>query len=253
MEQLLEQHVLSEFKNPIGFLRARACWVFGRYGHLEFKNANNIKIAVEGITTCLMDAQLPVRVKAAVSLNCLLSQKEAENLLRPLLPQILEIYLKLMDQIDNEGLVAALEGIVDSYQNEIVPYAYDLVVHLVNAFQKYCSKSNNLNKDDEEEDESEAELAAVGCLEAIRRILLAKLPEKTYQTLSAVLIPVFNYCFSEEGSDFIDDALNCLNIILHNVNTIDGSLLFYYPILVYIIIGLPENLDFSVLITSGIY
>lgn len=126
-----------------------------------------------------MDQHLPVRVKAAVALNCLLSQKEAEDLLRPLLPKILEIYIKLMDQIDNEGLVAALEGIVDSYQNEIVPYAYELIVHLVNAFHKYCHKTKNAaNKDDDDEDESEAELAAVGCLEAIRRILQAKLPEK---------------------------------------------------------------------------
>lgn len=244
MEAILENHVLPEFKNNIGFLRARACWIFGKYGHIEFKNPQNIKIAVEGISLCLMDSQLPVRVKAAVALNCLLSQKEAEDLLRPSLPKILEIYLKLMDQIDNEGIVAALEGIVDSYQDEIVPYAYDLVVHLTSAFHKYCQKSNqqtqNTNDDD---DDSEAEMAAAGCLEAIRRILMAKLPEVTYINIQQVMVPLFNYCFSEDGSDFIDEALSCLNILLFNSKNLTDVLLFYYPILVYIITGLPENVN----------
>ena len=249
METILEQYVLPEFKNQIGFLRARACWIFGKYGHIEFQNPQNIKIAVEGISHCLMDTQLPVRVKAAVALNCLLTQKEAEDLLRPSLPKILEIYLKLMDQIDNEGIVAALEGIVDSYQQEIVPYAFDLVVHLTSAFHKYCQKSNkqaaNTNNDDE--DDSEAEMAAAGCLEAIRRILLAKLPEITYTSLQQVLVPIFNYCFSEDGSDFIDEALSCLNILLYNSQTLSNIILFYYPILIYIIVGLPENINIQAL------
>jgi hypothetical protein len=33
-------------------------------------------------------------------------------MLRPELPKILETYLKLMNQLDNEGVVMALEGIV---------------------------------------------------------------------------------------------------------------------------------------------
>ena len=57
----------------------------------------------------MLDNELPVRVKAAVSLNCLLAQKEAEDLLRNSLPKILEIYIKLMDIVDNDGIVAALE------------------------------------------------------------------------------------------------------------------------------------------------
>jgi len=249
METILEQYVLPEFKNQIGFLRARACWIFGKYGHIEFKNPQNIKVAVEGISHCLMDTQLPVRVKAAVALNCLLTQKEAEDLLRPSLSKILEIYLKLMDQIDNEGIVAALEGIVDSYNQEIVPYAYDLVVHLTSAFHKYCQKSNNAanNTNNDDEDESEAEMAAGGCLEAIHRILMAKLPEVTYTSLEQVLSPIFNYCFSEDGSDFIDEALSCLNILLYNSKTLSDQLLFYYPILVYIIVGLPENINIQAL------
>ena len=65
-----------------------------------------------------------MRVKAAVSLSCLLDHKEAEDMLRPYLQNILESYIKLMDSIDNEGVVAALEAIVSIYHNEIVPYSF---------------------------------------------------------------------------------------------------------------------------------
>jgi hypothetical protein len=47
---ILQKHVLPEFKNPIGFLRARACFVFAKYGHINFKNIDNVKLAVEGIS-----------------------------------------------------------------------------------------------------------------------------------------------------------------------------------------------------------
>ena len=96
-------------------------------------------------------------------------------MLRPYLQNILESYIKLMDSIDNEGVIAALESIVLVYHNEIVPYSYQLVTHLVNAFQKLCEKQrqqqNNNDEDDDDFDDGESELTAAGCLEAIRRIL----------------------------------------------------------------------------------
>jgi hypothetical protein len=72
MEYLLEKYVIPEFTNKIGFLRARACWLFGIYGDLEYKNKDIVIAAVEGIYKCLLDSQLPVQVKAGIALNQLL-------------------------------------------------------------------------------------------------------------------------------------------------------------------------------------
>jgi len=51
--------------------------VFGKYGgknydSVAFKDNQSIELGVKGITDCLKDSQLPVRVKAAVSLSSLL-------------------------------------------------------------------------------------------------------------------------------------------------------------------------------------
>lgn len=195
------------------------------------------------MTTCLKDAELPVRVKAAVSLCCLLDHKEAEDMLRPHLQTILECYLKLMDSIDNEGVVAALEVIVSTYHDEIVPYSFQLISHLVSAFQKLCQKQQEKAQidDDDDYDDGESELTAAGCLEAIRRILLSPLPEQTYQKIEMLLVPVFNYTFSAEGCDYVEEGLGCLNLVLYNQQNISAAMWFYYPLLVYILVGLPSN------------
>jgi hypothetical protein len=46
--------------------------------------------------------------------------------LRPGLANVLKMYLKIMDEIDFEELVGALRVIVDTYEDEIAPYAVSL-------------------------------------------------------------------------------------------------------------------------------
>ena len=75
METLLEQYVIPEFKNEIGFLRATACRLLGAYGQIEFKKSENVQVATECLLNCLSDSELPVRVYvSSSSLLALLEQ-----------------------------------------------------------------------------------------------------------------------------------------------------------------------------------
>jgi hypothetical protein len=68
-----------------------------------------------------------VRVEAAMALSSLLKHQEAVvGFLRPGLGDVLKMYLKIMDEIDFEELVGALRIIVDTYDEEIAPYAVSL-------------------------------------------------------------------------------------------------------------------------------
>lgn len=71
-----------------------------------------------------MDKELPVRVSAAIAFSSILQHKEAQDLIRPKLNLVLEIYIKLMDLIDNEKIVRSLEDIVKNFTAEITPYAH---------------------------------------------------------------------------------------------------------------------------------
>ena len=55
----------------------------------------------------------------------------AENFLRPALGQLLELYLKIMDEVDSEDLVGALEGIMTVFSDDIAPHAVNLVTKLI--------------------------------------------------------------------------------------------------------------------------
>lgn len=86
LEYILEHHIIPEFDNPIGFLRARACTVFDHYCSIDFVNKQNITLAVQGISKCILDKDLPVKVKAAVALSSVLKHKEAFDLINTSLP-----------------------------------------------------------------------------------------------------------------------------------------------------------------------
>lgn len=96
-------------------------------------------------------------------------------MIRGYLSEILKIYLKLMEEVDSEELVSALEGIVDGFKNDIVPFAYDLCVHLSAAFYKLCSKDAD---GENEEDNGECQLAAGGCLRAIGKIVASPVTQQ---------------------------------------------------------------------------
>jgi len=92
--------------------------------HLKFKDNNHMKEVVAGTYECLhKDPALPVRLTAAISMKQLLSNDDACNMLKPHLKEILEAYLKLMQEIESEELVNALEEIVSIYNEDIGPYA----------------------------------------------------------------------------------------------------------------------------------
>jgi len=55
---------------------------------------------------------LPVKLSAAVALSTFLKKPTAVQFLKPALKSILEVYLKIMSEIDSEKLVSALEEIM---------------------------------------------------------------------------------------------------------------------------------------------
>lgn len=100
--------------------------MYGEFGTFKFKDSNHLKQAVEFIYKQLFDSELPVRLTAATSLHKLMHNDECTSLLKPALKDILQIYLKLMSEIDSEELVSALEEIVSHFKDDIGPFALEL-------------------------------------------------------------------------------------------------------------------------------
>lgn len=74
MEELINTHVLSEIECPAPFLRARALWVLGQFGSLNFEHEQTIVRALDMVIRGMRDPELPVKVQAAIALSFLLEK-----------------------------------------------------------------------------------------------------------------------------------------------------------------------------------
>ena len=66
--------------------------------------------------------------------------------LRPILPQLLDEFFKLMNEVESEDLVFTLETIVEKLGEEIAPYALGLTANLAAAFWKLNAEDSKFLK-----------------------------------------------------------------------------------------------------------
>jgi hypothetical protein len=165
LESLMMTHILPEFNSPHGFLRARACWVTRFFTEIEWTSEVNRKIHVERVVQCLKDKDFPVRVEAATSLRFIIEDSSKEQLapFLPIVPQLLETYFSLMNEMGISDVIEALQVIIGAFGDQVAPHAVTIVSSLTQAFQKYAMAT---------EDEESA-FAAMNCLDSISALLSA--------------------------------------------------------------------------------
>ncbi|KAM0867041.1 hypothetical protein ACQ4PT_042251 [Festuca glaucescens] len=207
LERMLVQHVFPEFSSCVGHLRAKAAWVAGQYAHINFSDQDNFRRAMHCIVAGMRDPDLPVRVDSVFALRSFVEACKDLNEIRPILPQLLDEFFKLMNEVENEDLVFTLETIVDKFGEEMAPYALGLCQNLASAFWK-CMASSEA---DDEADDSGA-LAAVGCLRAISTILesVSSLPH-LFTQIEPTLLPIMRRMLTSDGQDVYEEVLEIVS------------------------------------------
>lgn len=128
--------------------------------------------------------------------------------MKPHLKSILEIYLKLMDEIDSEELVGALEEIMRIYKDDVAPFAMQICEQLSMQYKRLLEV---------EDDDGESQLAAMGCVSAIRRVLDAVADNKILlKQLFPSVLPLIQHGITIDGMDIIEDVMDCLAIFLYH-------------------------------------
>lgn len=229
IEPLLRDHVLPEFKSQQGFLRLRACSMFSRHfmDNVVYQDQNTLVAILHGVLQCMQDPELPVRIEAAKTLKSLVVYEESDTIqqaLRPILPQVLNQYFELMDEIGNDEVVGALETIIEQFGNEMGPFAMQLVEKMVECFRQFASAA---------EDDDEAGMTALQCLDAVTTILLAiHGHQELYNLIGTYLCPVISeILISEDGIEYLDSALDMLSSITFYGRGISPALWNLFPLL----------------------
>lgn len=83
----------------------------------------------------LHDAELPVKVEAAISLQMLINnQEKAEKFLEPHIKEIILELLKIIREIENDDLTSVMQKLVCTYDQQLAPIAVEMTQHLVSHF-----------------------------------------------------------------------------------------------------------------------
>lgn len=230
VEALLVTSVFPDFNSPIAFLRYRACWMVQQFSSVKWTDdGTNLRKLLEMVLLRLSDPMLPVQIEASKALRFLIEADGAEKTLLPVLPQMLNEYFRIMNEIGNDEVVAALQALLDKFGDHIEPHAGALVTQLSNAFHQYCSAG-------EDEDDDDAALAAAQCLECIATVLKGVCSNAAIlRSLEPQLVPLVLKILGNDGDfiEYLECALDILTFVTFFQETISPEVWQAFP-LIYI-------------------
>ena len=207
MENMLISYVFPHFQSPLGFLRARACWVLHYFENIKFNNENNLLQALEYLQKCLMnDQELPVKVEAAISIQILLSaQPSAPAIVEPNITQLTLELLKIIRETENEDLTNVMQKLVCMFHEKLAPIAVEMTQHLAHTFTQLMASN-------EAEDDEDKALAAMGILNTIDTILTMMDEQKDIMLqLEPIVIQIVVLIFQQEIMELYEEAFNLIS------------------------------------------
>jgi hypothetical protein len=242
---LLVNYVLPELSSEHGFMRMRACKMVSSYASSTL-GVDLLKSLSEAITKCLADKDLPVRSCAAQAFEVLLVKKELRDYFLPNLKELLQVYVKLINEFENDTLIASLQGIFKMYSEVIGPYALDLIQNLVELFNKCLDKERKAQDCDDDNSEKDKEVmesgfACQGCINSIEEILRSNVDKSILPQAYNLIEPIFEYALSDDGLDFLSEVAGVLNMLVYNLEEIPEAFWSYYIIICYSMIGKPKD------------
>ncbi len=228
VEGLLVTSVFPDFNSPVAFLRYRACWMVQQFSTVPWSDdGTHLRTLLEMVLQRLSDPALPVQIEASKALRFLIEAKGAESTLLPVLPQVLTEYFRIMNEIGNDEVVAALQVIIDKFGDHIEPHAVALVGQLSNAFSQYCSAG-------EDDDDDDAAMAAAQCLECIATVLKGICDKPSLlKALEPQLIPIILKVMGHDGDyiEYLECALDILTFLTFFPDSISAELWQIFPLI----------------------
>lgn len=235
IEPMLLQHVVPMFQSAHGHLRAKACWLSGTCADLKFaqaeKDVSTFATLLRCVIHCLSDKELPVRLDAAVALRYFFEELEVSGsleLLSPVVPQLLQHFLSLSNETDNEDLTMSLESIVEKFPDLVAPYAVSLCAHLAQQFWRMAGIHGEGEEDDD--DGEDGLIQAYGVLRAISTVMesIASSPH-LFPEIEMLLWPVLERYVSSEGEEVFEELMAIVTCLTYFAPEISPQLWNLYP------------------------
>uniref|UniRef100_A0AAX7VLM5 Importin N-terminal domain-containing protein n=1 Tax=Astatotilapia calliptera TaxID=8154 RepID=A0AAX7VLM5_ASTCA len=204
MELMLQNYVFPLLNSPLGYLRARSCWVLHSFSPLRFHDELVLRNAVELVKQDLIDdKEMPVKVEAAIALQTLVSnQEQAKLYIRPYIRQVMQELLHVVRETENDDLTNVIQKMICEYNQEVAVIAVDMTQNLAEIFTRV------LQSEEYEENEDKT-VMALGILSTIDTILTVMEDHKEItQQLEGICLQVIGLVLQKPIIEFYEEILS---------------------------------------------
>ena len=172
LETMIVQYLFPELQSSIPFLRARACYAIRNFSKLQYSNHENSIRCLTYLINCLCnDNSLPVKVEAAMALNCFMSDmdtgEKGKAIIIPHLQMIVMRIIEIIRQTEIDDVMIVLQKIVGLFDQELQPIAVQMTSQLVEFFKHVVCSENPSNDENKAEERTVAAMGVLNTLDTI--------------------------------------------------------------------------------------
>lgn len=218
LEGLFVTYILPDLESPAGVLRARVCWMLEHFSDVKWKIPSTMQTIVNGLLQCLRDPMLPVQGASACSLRLIIAEEVAQDIIRPVLFEVINEYFRIMAEIENDVVLGALQSIVLHFADEISEIAPLIMTQLLTAFEGYSNAG---------EDDDEAAFSATQCLDTMTTVVeVCKDDAVAISKLEALVAPLVYKLFTagDEAIEYVDNAIELIGLLSYYSEEISETL-----------------------------
>ena len=209
IDQFFSQVVAKDVESEFGFIKMR-CW---RLVYVFASNPIQVEVLYGLYNSLGKDIEhkdLPVRCNAALALNSMMTVKEMESKIKPHLKDVLVVFVKLMNEIDNDTLINSLKSIFERFQNEIAPFAIELIDSIVKICIKMKIKFEEMEENNQDID-CFAYLSGVSSLEFLVRQIQ---DQNQLVQATEILTPMFVSVFEDMDLESFEEVVHLISTII---------------------------------------
>jgi|JI61114C2RNA_FD_contig_51_366970_length_1247_multi_1_in_0_out_0_2 hypothetical protein len=140
IDKFVGQYLLPFLKVNNSVLLSTTCEVLSIYLSKIELDKSSMESVVSELYNCLTSKLLVVRYKSILAFTALLSHDQAVTIVKPHFSNILNIYIKILDELDHEKLLLSLQSMVSKFEEEISQMGDKLIEHMIRMFTKYSVK-----------------------------------------------------------------------------------------------------------------
>ncbi|KAI9365982.1 armadillo-type protein [Zopfochytrium polystomum] len=206
LEQAFVDHVFPDFQSQFPFLRAQAWEMLICFEDLVFSEASQ-GIIFQNILRAVQDAELPVKIWAAQSIQFVVDYEAISEALKPHVADLMKLLLQLTHEIELDNLTVAMEDLAMKYPDELAPFALELSQQMAESFMGIMAEVGDINDEDIDKKWNSIQTAG-GILKTIAILVetVDKIPAALAQ-MEPIVLPIVAFVLQGEVIELYGEAL----------------------------------------------